>query len=116
MSPSRGDIALVYFPHADLHTIKLRPVLIIQADDLNTGLDQRVVAMISSNLQRGAHPSRVTLLLNDPQSSGTGLRLDSIVMTDNLATIELAQFKSTIGHLSSMALVDKALAHTLGMQ
>jgi hypothetical protein len=32
MSYSRGDVALVYFPHSDLYTIKLRPVLVIQAE------------------------------------------------------------------------------------
>ena len=37
MSYSRGDVALVYFPHSDLYTIKLRPVLVLQADTLNTG-------------------------------------------------------------------------------
>jgi hypothetical protein len=36
MSYSRGDVALVYSPHSDLYTIKLRPVLVIQADNLNT--------------------------------------------------------------------------------
>jgi hypothetical protein len=38
MDCERGDIALVYFPHSDLTTIKLRPVLVIQANHLNTGL------------------------------------------------------------------------------
>jgi mRNA-degrading endonuclease toxin of MazEF toxin-antitoxin module len=38
MTYKRGDIVLVYFPHSDLYTIKLRPVLVIQADNLNTGI------------------------------------------------------------------------------
>ena len=44
MSPKRGDFALVYFPHSDLTTIKLRPVLVMQADGLNTGIPQVIVA------------------------------------------------------------------------
>jgi len=116
MSYSRGDVALVYFPHSDLYTIKLRPVLVIQADNLNTGIPQVVVAMISSNLQRAGHPGRVTILLTDTLAIGTGLRLDSVIMTDNLVTIELAQFKSRIGAFSAMQLVDEALCHTLGLK
>jgi len=55
----RGDVVLVTFPNSDLKTAKLRPALIVQADDLNTGLSQVIIAMISSNLNRAGHPSRV---------------------------------------------------------
>ena len=115
MNYRRGDIALVYFPHSDLYTIKLRPVLIVQVDNLNTGIRQVVVAMISSNLSRSGHPSRVTILLADPLAVGAGLQLDSVIMIDNLATIELTQFKSKLGNFSAMGLVDKALVRTLGI-
>jgi mRNA interferase MazF len=46
-----------------------------------------IVAMVSSNLARAGHPSRVTILLEDPLALPTGLKSDSVVMTDNLATI-----------------------------
>jgi mRNA-degrading endonuclease toxin of MazEF toxin-antitoxin module len=84
MSLKRGDFALVYFPHSDLRTVKLRPVLVVQAEQLNTGLPQVVVAMVSSNLARAGHPSRVTVLLKDPLAFHTGLKSDSVIMTDNL--------------------------------
>jgi hypothetical protein len=67
MSLKRGDFALVYFPHSNLTTVKLRPVLVVQADERNTGLPQVVVAMVSSNLARSGHPSRVTVSLKDPR-------------------------------------------------
>src|SRR2546425_6462843 len=44
----RADGVLVLFPNSDLRTAKLRPALVVQADNLNTGLPQVVVAMISS--------------------------------------------------------------------
>jgi mRNA interferase MazF len=116
MDYKRGDVALVYFPHSDLRTIKLRPVLVVQADDLNTGIPQLVVAMISSNLRRAGHPSRVTVLLSDTVAVGTGLQLDSVIMTDNLATIETTQFKSRLGIFSNMPAVDNALYQTLGLK
>lgn len=42
----RGDVALVLFPNTDLISAKTRPVLIVQADELETGLSQIIVAMI----------------------------------------------------------------------
>jgi hypothetical protein len=46
----RGDVVLVLFPNSDLRTAKLRPVVIVQADNLQTGLPQVIVAMITSAL------------------------------------------------------------------
>jgi mRNA interferase MazF len=63
MNPERGDFALVYFPHSDLRTVKLRPVLVVQAENLNTGLPQVIVAMVSSNMSRAGHACRVPVLL-----------------------------------------------------
>src|SRR6266540_3485200 len=36
----RTDVVLVLFPNSDLGTAKLRPTLVVQADNLNTGLPQ----------------------------------------------------------------------------
>jgi len=78
-------VALVLFPHADLRTAKPRPALVVQADELQTGLPQVIVAMITSHLYRSNHPSRVTILLSSPEGQKSGLLTDSVVMTDNLA-------------------------------
>ena len=52
MTHKRGDVVLVYNPHSDLTAYKKRPALIVQADDIQTGLAQKLVAMITSNLTR----------------------------------------------------------------
>jgi hypothetical protein len=57
MSLRRGDFALVYFPHSDLRTVKLRPVLAVQAENLNTGLPRVIVAMVSSNMAHAVAPA-----------------------------------------------------------
>lgn len=57
----RGDVVLVLYPNSDLRTAKTRPALIVQADNLQTGLPQVIVAMITSRLFRANHPSRVVL-------------------------------------------------------
>jgi mRNA interferase MazF len=87
MRYKRGNVVLVLFPDSNLRTAKRRPALVIQADNLNTDLAQTVVAMITSNMSRAAHPSRVKLLLNSPAGRQSNILMDSVVMTDNLATI-----------------------------
>lgn len=36
----RGDVVLVLFPNSDLRSAKTRPVVVVQATDLGTGLAQ----------------------------------------------------------------------------
>jgi mRNA-degrading endonuclease toxin of MazEF toxin-antitoxin module len=61
MPYKRGQIVLVFFPDSNLRTAKRRPALVVQADNLATGLAQTIVAMVTSNMARAGHPSRVTL-------------------------------------------------------
>jgi len=115
MNLKRGDIALVNFPHSDLQTIKLRPALVVQADNLGTDIAQLIVAMISSRLERADHPCRVLLRLSDAAVRQTGLRTDSVIMTDNLATIRLPLINRLIGRMADMEAVDQALRKTLSL-
>jgi mRNA interferase MazF len=110
----RGDVILVLFPHSDLRTAKLRPALVVQADALQTGVPQVIVAMITSNLSRAPHPSRVVVRRATPQGRLAGLLADSVVMTDNLATISEAALDRSIGSLP-MSEVDAALRLTLNL-
>jgi PemK-like, MazF-like toxin of type II toxin-antitoxin system len=61
----RGDVVLALFPHSNLRSAKLRPVLVVQADDLGTGLPQLIVAMVTGNMSRSGHRSRVPARHND---------------------------------------------------
>lgn len=111
----RGDVISVLFPNSDLKTAKERPALILQADNLKTGLSQVIIAMITSNMRRAGHPSRVTVLLNSSEGRKSGLLTDSVVMTDNLATIKLSAVYRVIGSLPTSD-VDEALKHTLDIR
>jgi mRNA interferase MazF len=109
-----GYIALVLFPNSNLSFAKTRPALIVQADDLQTGLPQIIVAMITSQMFRVGHPSRVAILLSSSEGQQSGLLADSVVMTDNPATITLSAIYRVIGSLPT-AEIDEALKHTLGL-
>jgi mRNA interferase MazF len=111
----RGDVVLVLFPNSDLVTFKRRPALVVQADNLSTGLPQIVIAMITSNLARRGHSSRVFIPLNSPAAKGSGLLTDSIVMTDNLATVLDKAIISKLGQLSDMKSLDASLRTTLSL-
>ena len=110
----RGDVVLMLFPHSDLRTAKTRPALVVQADNLQTGLPQVIVAMITSQMLRAQHQSRVIVQLSTLEGQQSGLLTDSVVMTDNLATVAETEIDRSIGTLP-MGHVDAALRHTLGL-
>jgi mRNA interferase MazF len=66
-SYKQGDVVLVLFPNSDLTTAKIRPAVVVQSDNLQTGLAQIVVAMITSQMSRSQHPSRLTILIGTPE-------------------------------------------------
>ena len=88
--------------------------MIVQADELGTDLPQVIVAMITSKAFRARHSSRVLVKLESSQGKNSGLLTDSVVMTDNLATITDIAIDRVIGKLP-MKTIDKALKHTLGL-
>ena len=110
----RGDVILVLFPHSNLRIARPRPALVVQADHIETGLPQVIVAMITSRMFRANHPSRVTMILTTAEGGQSGLLTDSVVMCDNLATIAEAEIGRVIGMLP-MARMDAALRYTLGL-
>lgn len=115
MRSSRGDVVLVLFPDSNLRTAKRRPALVVMADDLKTGLPQTVVAMISSNMSRSGHPSRVTVLKNSQDGQRMGLLTDSVIMTDNLATVLEIAIDRTIGVCPDLSAIEAALRKTFSL-
>lgn len=110
----RGDVVLVLFPDSNLNTAKTRPGLVVQANGLATGLSQVIVAMITSQMFCSGHPSRVPIIQASPAGYQSGLLSDSVVMTDNLATIVETALYRVIGSLP-MSDIDAALRHTLAL-
>ncbi len=113
---SRGDVVLVLFPDSNMRTAKRRPALIIQANNLGTGLQQTLVAMITSNMTRTGHSSRLEVKHSSQLGQQMGLRTDSVIMTDNLATVREIEVDRIIGKIADMESTDSALRHTLGLQ
>jgi mRNA interferase MazF len=73
-----GDVVLVLFPDSNLRTAKRRPVLVVQADNLTTGLAQTIVLMITSNSRPRRAPEPRVGLLNRARGSADGTAQDRI--------------------------------------
>lgn len=115
MPYKRGDVVLVLFPDSNLQTAKRRPALVVQRDNLQSGLPQTIVAMITSNMTRGGHSSRIAVTHGSAEGQLMGLLTDSIIMTDNLATVLENEIDRTIGHCPLLDSVDDALRHTFNL-
>jgi mRNA interferase MazF len=115
MKTLRGDIVLVLFPNSDLRTFKRRPALVLQRDNLATGLAQTIIAMISTNLARRGHASRVFISIATIDGKASGLRLDSVIMCDNIATVLDGEIDVALGRLTNLSAVEAALKHTLAL-
>jgi|SRR4030066_852537 len=112
----KGTVVLVLFPNSDLVTAKRRPALVVQADELDTGLEQVLVAMITSNLSRDGHPSRVRINKDSVEGKSAGILTDSVVLTDNLATVRFIEIDRGLGVLPNMDAVESALKTTFGLK
>ena len=78
----KGKIVLVPFPFTDLTTSKLRPALV-----LYEGYKDVIVAFISSKIPD--KPSEVDILITKNHSAfkNAGLRVDSVIKLDKIATV-----------------------------
>lgn len=113
MIVKRGDIF-----YADLSPVVgseqggVRPVLIIQNDVGNKYSPTVIVAAITSQINKAKLPTHIELNANE-----YGLIKDSVVLMEQVRTIDKKRLKEKIGHLSDDLLIkiDEALAISFGI-
>ena len=110
----RGDVILVKFPYSDLVRYKKRPALVVQDETVETGLSQRVVVQITSNLERTGE-TRVPVRKDSPEGLAMGLLSDSVIITDHLATVLPREIDKVIGRCNCLPEVETALRRVLGI-
>jgi mRNA interferase MazF len=71
--------------------------------------------MITSNMARAGHPSRVIVRIGSEAARGCGLLMDSVIMIDNLATILDSEIDRVIGTFRELTEIDAALRTTLAL-
>ena len=109
----RGDIY-----YADLSPVigseqgGIRPVLIIQNDIGNRYSPTVIAAAITSQRDKTKLPTHISV-----EASDCGLAKDSIVLLEQVRTIDKQRLKERMGSLdiASMGMVDKALSVSFGL-
>lgn len=114
MKYKRGDVVLLLFPHSDLLSAKRRPALIVQSDKIQTDLPQKIVAMITSNLQR-VGPTRIQVKARTETAKTMGIKIDSVIVCDNLATVLNSQIYEVIGSCPIMQEIEASLQKILDL-
>ena len=114
MSVKRGEIY-----YADLSPVVgseqggVRPVLIVQNDVGNRHSPTVIAAAITSRQDKNRLPTHIEV-----QADKCGLARDSIVLLEQIRTIDKKRLKERIGHIddSLMDKVDEALAISFGLE
>lgn len=113
MNIKRGDIY-----YADLSPVVgseqggIRPVLIIQNDVGNKYSPTVIAAAITSQREKTKLPTHISVASGD-----CGLAKDSIVLLEQVRTIDKKRLKERMGTLNdaAMGMVDKALSVSFGL-
>lgn len=115
MSYKQGDVVTVWFPDSNLLTVKKRPGIVLQKDHLNTNLDQIIIGMVTSNLARRGHASRIFVDITTALGRATGLTSNSVIMTDNIATVLSSEIHRKLGSFSDLNALKAAIHFTFGL-
>jgi len=110
----RGDIF-----YADLSPVVgseqggVRPVIIIQNDIGNKYSPTVIISAITSQINKAKLPTHVEI-----SSEEYGLNKDSVVLLEQIRTLDKRRLKEKIGHMSDedMSKVNQALLISIGLQ
>jgi mRNA-degrading endonuclease toxin of MazEF toxin-antitoxin module len=114
----RGDVVLVAFPFiaAGKAERKRRPALVVQADRYRRR-HAVIIAAISTAAAEQPLRCKVAVSQRSPEGRQSGLRLDSVVDCQTLATVPRDEIVARLGDLPRpvMDRVDAALEDALGL-
>ena len=113
MNVRRGDIF-----YADLSPVigseqgGLRPVLIVQNDIGNKYSPTVIAAAITSKMSKAKLPTHIGVLAKD-----VGLLKDSVILLEQIRTIDKTRLKEKMGHLNSETMneVNSAIGVSFGL-
>jgi mRNA-degrading endonuclease toxin of MazEF toxin-antitoxin module len=115
----RGDVVLIAFPFvaAGRHERKRRPAVVVQADRYNRRRDAFVIAAITGTHGHRHLPSKVLVPMQTAAGRSAGLRLDSVIDCQTLATVPRSEIVARVGAFppDTMREVDRALGDALAL-
>ena len=80
----------------------IRPVLIVQNDMGNKYSPTVIAAAITSQVNKNKLPTHIEI-----DSAEFGLKSDSVVLTEQIRTIDKSRLKEKIGHISNEKIMNK---------
>lgn len=108
VSLRRGGVYLVEFPNIDFRTWKPRPALLVQDPNVRGPYPDLLVAAITSSVET-VGPTRILVQMNTAEGRAMGLRTDSVIAMDNLATVPEDRLMRQLGTCPIMPTVDMIL-------
>lgn len=90
----KGKIVLIPFPFTDLKAVKLRPALVV-----HEGNQDVVIVFISSKVPTRISDADVPITTNAPGFGKTGLKVDSVLKLDKIATVMKNLIVGELGEL-----------------
>ncbi len=93
----KGKIVLVPFPFTDLTVAKLRPALVIYEAEKDA-----VVAFISSKIPNELSEPDILIKKLHPSFRKTGLKVDSVIKLDKIATVLKELIVGEIGEVDEV--------------
>ncbi|MEG5033626.1 type II toxin-antitoxin system PemK/MazF family toxin [Microcoleus sp. AT3-D2] len=118
MNLRRGDVVLaqVPMPSTQLTQFKLRPAVIISADNLNQILDDVMVVPCTSKTTRPLTTTQY--LITGDEIVLAGIRVESVVRCESIFTLNKSMITRKLGSLSNEAInyVDRCLMVGLGLE
>ena len=118
MNLRRGDVVLADLPFSDRSGVKKRPALVVQCNRNNQRLDDVILAMITSVVQRTTtEPTQWLIDPATPEGQPSGLLHPSAVKCEHLITLHRQFVSRVIGQLPSniMEEIDRCLKESLGL-
>lgn len=115
----RGDVVLIAFPFVAQNQAlrKRRPVVVVQADRYNRRRAAVIIAAITSTRAYAELPCKVPVAKESPEGRQAGLKLDSVVDCQTLATLPRTEIVRRLGRFTPtlMRQIDSALQDALGL-
>ncbi len=115
----RGDVVLVAFPFVTRRQDqrKRRPALAVQSDRCNRRRAVVIIAAITSSRAHERLPCKVPVAKDSPEGREAGLKLDSVVDCQTLATVPREEIVRHLGRFPAelMRRIDHALQDALGL-
>jgi mRNA interferase MazF len=119
MVVKRGDIFNVDLsPVIGSEQGGLRPVLIIQNDVGNKYSPTVIAAAITSKTGKTKLPTHIDVLRSEDSERDYGLARDSVILLEQIRTIDKRRLKEHMGHLDSVTMqkVNTAMSVSFGLE